>query len=195
MDTKKLSPEEKATLLKVARRSIDLKLRGEKLPPLNEPHQQTPLLRADGASFVTLTLGGRLRGCIGTLQAYQPLVEDVREHAVAAALHDYRFPPVSRSELAQIEIEVSRLTAPVPLVYADAEDLLAKLRPQVDGVVLKYGGRQATFLPQVWEELPAAPEFLSHLCRKMGASADLWRQAKPEVLIYRVEEFSEKEYA
>ena len=194
MDTEKLSSAEKITLLNVARSSIELTLRGEKLPPLNQADQQTPLLQAEGASFVTLTIRDRLRGCIGTLQAYQPLIEDVREHAIAAALHDYRFPPLSLAELPETDIEISRLTAPRPLDYADAEDLLAKLRPKIDGVVLKDGFRQATFLPQVWEQLPNAPEFLSHLCQKMGARADLWRHKKLQVSVYQVEEFSEKDF-
>ena len=191
MNTNQLTSQEKETLLKIARESLELKLRGEKLPPLNALAEQTPLLQADGATFVTLTVNGQLRGCIGTLQAYQPLVEDVREHALAAALNDYRFPQVQLEELDSIEIEISRLTAPVSLDYADAEDLLHKLRPNVDGVVLTDGSRRATFLPQVWEQLPNARDFLSHLCQKMGASPHLWEQKKLEVLIYQVEEFRE----
>ncbi len=194
MDIQPLSLQEKETLLNVARQSLEQTLRGEKLPPLNKAEHQTPLLLAKGASFVTLNQENRLRGCIGTLQAYQPLVEDVREHAIAAALHDYRFPPVSSDELKKIEIEISRLTTPVPLKYSDTADLLAKLRPGIDGVVLKDAFRQATFLPQVWEQLPSASEFLSHLCQKMGAASNLWQQKKLQVLIYRVEEFSEKNF-
>ena len=190
MDTETLTSEEKEVLLKVARQSLELKLRGEKLPPLNAA-SQTPLLQADGASFVTLTKGGKLRGCIGTLEAYQPLIEDVRERALAAALHDYRFPNVQPDELAAIEIEISCLTTPIPLNYTDADDLLAKLRPGVDGIVLEEGSRRATFLPQVWEQLPSAEEFLGHLCRKMGVYDDYWRHKKMDVLIYQVEEFRE----
>ncbi len=190
MDTETLTSEEKEVLLKVARQSLELKLRGEKLPPLNAA-SQTPLLQADGASFVTLTKGGKLRGCIGTLEAYQPLIEDVRERALAAALHDYRFPNVQPNELETIEIEISRLTTPKPLKYTDADDLLAKIRPGVDGIVLEEGSRRATFLPQVWEQLPDAEEFLGHLCSKMGVHADFWRHEKMNVLIYQVEEFKE----
>ena len=134
---------------------------------------------------------GDLRGCIGALEAYQPLAEDVREHAVAAALNDYRFPPVQVAELNGISLEVSRLTAPVPLEYTSPEDLVAKLRPGVDGVILRDGGRRATFLPQVWEKLPDAENFLANLCHKMGASPDLWRRKHLEVLTYQVEEFHE----
>ncbi len=190
MKENNLTPQEKETLLKVARESLELGLRGKKLPPLDEA-ARTPLLQADGVCFVTLTKGGKLRGCIGALEPYQPLVEDVREHALAAAQNDYRFPTVRPEELVEIEIEISRLTLPVPLQYEDANDLLAKLRPNVDGVVLKDGHRRATFLPQVWEQLPDPREFLSHLCQKMGRDADLWQHKKLGVLIYQVEEFHE----
>jgi AmmeMemoRadiSam system protein A len=185
-----LTLEEKQTLLRLARQALELGVRSEKLPPL-DMDSITPRLRADGASFVTLTARGNLRGCIGALEAYQPLAEDVREHAVAAALDDYRFPPVQVGELNGIQIEVSRLTAPVPLEYASPEELPAKLRPGVDGVILRDGSRRATFLPQVWEKLPEAENFLDNLCHKMGAASDLWRYKHLEVLIYQVEEFHE----
>ena len=133
-------------------------------------------LREEGASFITLTIHGELRGCIGALEPYQPLAPDVQEHAVAAALEDPRFPPVAPSELDQIEIEISRLTLPKKLAYTDAEDLLAKLHPQVDGVILRDGPRRATFLPQVWEKIPDKAEFLDNLCYKMGAAPDTWRR-------------------
>ena len=94
-------------------------------------------------------------------------------------------------EIDKIKIEISRLTTPQPLAYANSEDLLKKLRPGIDGVVLKEGSRRATFLPQVWEKLTSPETFLDHLCQKMGAHAKLWRQEKLEVLIYQVEEFHE----
>jgi uncharacterized protein len=106
-------------------------------------------------------------------------------------MEDYRFPPVQASELKDIEIEISRLTIPQPLDYEGPVDLLDKLRPGVDGVILKDGFRRATFLPQVWEKLPDKAAFLTHLCQKMGAAADLWRRKKIEVLTYQVEEFHE----
>jgi AmmeMemoRadiSam system protein A len=188
--TDELTPEEKQTLLRMAREAIEHAVRGEKLPPLDEA-SLTPRLRAEGASFVTLTQRGQLRGCIGALEAYQPLAKDVREHAVAAALEDPRFPPVREDELNGIRIEVSRLTRPLPLEYKDAEDLLSKLKPYVDGVVLRDGLRRATFLPQVWEKIPDRAEFLDQLCYKMGASGNLWRTKHLEVFTYQVEEFHE----
>ena len=188
--TDQLTLAEKHTLLQLARQALESGVQGSSLPPVDEA-SLTPALRAEGASFVTLTVGGNLRGCIGALEPYQPLAEDVREHAVAAALQDYRFHPVQREELPRIEIEVSRLTIPVPLVYKDAADLLSKLHPGVDGVILRDGFRRATFLPQVWEKIPDPSEFLENLCYKMGAAPDTWRRKKLEVLIYHVEEFHE----
>lgn len=185
-----LTSEEKQTLLRLARQALETGVRGAALPPLDET-SLTPTLRADGASFVTLNVQGCLRGCIGALEPYQPLAEDVREHAVAAATQDYRFPTVEVSELAGIEIEVSRLTMPVPLEYTKAADLLSKLHPGTDGVILRDGIRRATFLPQVWEKIPDPAEFLDNLCYKMGAAPDTWRKKKLEVLVYQVEEFHE----
>ncbi|MDI6769718.1 MAG: AmmeMemoRadiSam system protein A [Anaerolineales bacterium] len=185
-----LTLEEKQTLLRLSRQALESGVRGQTLPALDAA-TLSPTLRADGASFVTLTVRGELRGCIGVLEPYQSLAEDVREHAIAAALQDYRFPPVEEHELAQIEIEVSRLTLPEPLEYTTAEDLLASLRPGVDGVILQDGFRRATFLPQVWEKVADKEEFLDHLCMKMGASPDFWRRKHLEVLVYQVEEFHE----
>jgi len=185
-----LTREEKQFLLHLARQVLERAVRREKLPPL-ELESLSACLQAEGASFVTLTKGGELRGCVGALEPYQPLAEDVREHTVAAALEDFRFPPVQPDELSQIEVEVSRLTRPVPLTYDGPEDLLAKLQPGLDGVVLRDGFRRATFLPQVWDKIPDKVDFLDQLCWKMGAEPDLWRRKKLEVLIYRVEEFHE----
>ena len=185
-----LTLEEQKTLLRMARDAMERGVKREKLPPLDES-ALTPRLREEGASFVTLTVRGQLRGCIGALEPYQSLAEDVREHAVAAALEDPRFPAVSERELKRIEIEVSRLTRPIILEYENAEDLLSKLRPHVDGVILRDAFRRATFLPQVWEKIPDPTEFLNNLCYKMGASPDLWRKKHLDVLTYQVEEFHE----
>lgn len=185
-----LTHEEKQTLLRLARQALESGVRGGTRPPIDESCL-TPTLCAEGASFVTLTVRGNLRGCIGALEPYQPLAEDVREHAVAAALEDYRFPTVQESELAEIKIEVSRLTAAVPLEYSDADDLLAKLHPGLDGVILRDGFRRATFLPQVWEKIPDPAGFLESLCCKMGTAPDAWRRKHLDVLIYQVEEFHE----
>ena len=188
--TDQLTDGEKQTLLRLAREAMEHGVRGKKLPPLDN-NSLTPRLREHGASFVTLTIHGELRGCIGALEAYQPLVDDVREHAIAAALEDPRFRPVDETELDRIKIEVSRLTAPRPLEYSSSADLLTKLRPHVDGVILKSDYRRATFLPQVWEQIPNPEDFLDHLCAKMGARSNLWRNTKLQVFVYQVEEFHE----
>lgn len=190
MGTDQLTREEKNILLHLARQALECAVRGER-PSRLDLKSLPPRLQAEGASFVTLTIHGQLRGCIGALETYQPLAEDVREHAIAAALSDYRFPPVQPEELSNIHLEVSRLTVPRPLEYAGPDDLLAKLRPGVDGIVLRDGAQRATFLPQVWDTLPDKEEFLEHLCMKMGASPVLWRQKKLTVLVYQVEEFHE----
>ena len=190
MTTKKLTTKEQDSLLKLARRALELGVHGKTLESL-DLDAFSPILREQGASFVTLTKRGQLRGCIGTLKPYRLLVEDVCEHAVDAATQDYRFPAVTPDELADISIEVSLLTKPEPLDYTDPDDLLARLRPGIDGVVLKDGFRRATFLPQVWEKITSPSEFLGHLCTKMGAPADMWRHKKLKVLVYQVEEFHE----
>jgi hypothetical protein len=188
--TDHLDPAEQAILLKIARDSLTLSVQGEALPRL-QGADLPETLQAKGASFVTLTKQGQLRGCIGALQAYQPLATDVQEHAMAAALQDYRFPPVQPDELSQIEIEVSVLTPRRKLDYETPLDLIRKLRPNVDGVVLQDGIRKATFLPQVWEQLPQPEEFLAHLCQKMGASPTLWQKKHLTVYTYQVQEFHE----
>ena len=187
----KLTLEEQQTLLRLAREAMTQRVKGEKLSRL-ELSALPGRLREEGASFVTLTIRGELRGCIGALEAYEPLAQDVRDHAVAAALEDPRFPPVEERELGAIQIEVSRLTRPLPLSYKGADDLVSKLKPGVDGVILRDGfGRRATFLPQVWEKIPNTAEFLNHLCQKMGLSENAWRTKHLEALTYQVEEFRE----
>lgn len=127
-----------------------------------------------GASFVTLTQKDALRGCIGSIQAWRPLVEDVRANACAAAFADPRFVPLSRSDLAQTRIEISLLTTPQPLRFSNEENALEQLRIGIDGVVLEIGGRRSTFLPQVWESLSEPREFLSQLKIKAGLPPDYW---------------------
>jgi len=190
MISEPLTTEEKQILLKLARQSIELAASHQPLPVLLLSDYSTAL-QQEGASFVTLTEDGELRGCIGALEPYQPLVQDVCEHAAAAAMDDYRFNPVSPDEVANISIEISRLTVPQPLTYQQPAELLTCLKPGVDGVILRDGPRRGTFLPQVWEKLPSPAAFLSHLCQKMGAPSDLWRRKILQVFTYQVEEFEE----
>jgi AmmeMemoRadiSam system protein A len=186
----RLSQEERSILLKLARQAIEEAVcRGVQLSL--ELGQLPQVLQENGASFVTLTKRGELRGCIGSLEASQPLAQDVCDHAAAAALSDFRFPPVDRDEVPELVIEISRLTVPIPLEYDDPNELLSVLRPGIDGVVIRDGSYRATFLPQVWEKIPDAQQFLSYLCRKMGVNAGLWRLKKLQILTYQVEEFHE----
>jgi AmmeMemoRadiSam system protein A len=185
-----LTQEEKQILLRLAREALECGVKGIELPVL-DLGDMPKRLREKGASFVTLTVDGELRGCIGALEAYQPLAQDVREHAVAAALQDPRFSPVCPTELNGIRIEVSRLTEPVALEYSSGEDLLRKLRPHVDGVILRDGFHRATFLPQVWEKISDPAQFLQNLCWKMGVDPDAWCREHFTVQIYQVEEFHE----
>jgi AmmeMemoRadiSam system protein A len=131
-------------------------------------------LEEEGATFVTLTERARLRGCIGTLQAWRPVGRDVVANAHAAAFRDRRFDPVQAEEFEALRIEVSLLSDPESMSFASEADALAQLRPGVDGVILNAGPQRATFLPQVWDELPAASDFMAHLKRKAGLSAGYW---------------------
>ncbi|MDN5571717.1 MAG: AmmeMemoRadiSam system protein A [Propionibacteriaceae bacterium] len=134
------------------------------------------ILRAPGASFVTLTLAGRLRGCIGALEARRPLADDVAANARSAAFGDPRFAPLRREEFDALRIEVSVLSTPEPLAVRSQTDALAQLRPGVDGAILTAGHRRGTFLPQVWESLPEPADFLAQLRRKAGlAPTAAWR--------------------
>ncbi len=187
-----LTPPEQRALLRLARDALERGVRG--LPP-HEPDwaQLPPRLREPGATFVTLTKHGQLRGCIGSLEPVRPLALDVQENAIAAALRDPRFWPVQPDELPDIRVEVSYLTPLRPLPYTSPEELIRHLRPGVDGVVLvdPETGRRATFLPQVWEQLPDPVAFLSHLSLKMGAPPDLWQRKPLQVYTYEVQKFAE----
>ena len=131
-------------------------------------------LQQPGASFVTLNKDGQLRGCIGSLEAYQPLVNDVAYNAYAAAFSDPRFPPVSEDELDHLEFHISVLTPAVPMEFESEQDLLEQLRPGIDGLVLEDGVHRGTFLPAVWESLPDKINFLRHLKQKAGLPPDYW---------------------
>jgi AmmeMemoRadiSam system protein A len=142
--------------------------------------------------FVTLNKRGILRGCIGSLVGEQTIAEGICHHAINAAFHDHRFPRLSADELALLTINISILTEPQVLDYHDGEELLKKLRPNIDGVILSgIGGRGATFLPQVWKQLPLPEDFLCHLCRKAGLADTYWREGNPEIQTYQAQYFEE----
>ena len=184
------SETDRKFLLTLARDSIEAAIQQKARPQLIKQSISQPLL-AQLACFVTLTIHGQLRGCIGSLEAFRPLVEDVQDRAIQAALEDYRFPPLTKAEFQQVHIEISVLTKPYNLFYNKPEELPTKIRPMIDGVILQDGGLRATFLPQVWEQIPSPTEFLNHLCQKMGARPNLWQNKMLQVSVYQVEEFSE----
>jgi AmmeMemoRadiSam system protein A len=178
-------PELGDVLLAQARAAIGRELRlAVREPPTH------PVLADVGATFVTLRKNGALRGCIGTVQAWRVLGEDVRANAVAAAFHDPRFDRTACDELAAIAIEVSLIGPSEPLRAADEADALAQLMPGVDGVVLICGRRRATFLPQVWEQLAEPRAFMAELKRKAGLPAGYW-SADVALARYRVTKFTE----
>ncbi|MGW8161112.1 MAG: AmmeMemoRadiSam system protein A [Desulfobulbales bacterium] len=142
-------------------------------------------------TFVTLTIKNQLRGCMGCLTPSETILEGIQRNAINAAFNDPRFSPLTTAELNEATIEVSILTNPIQLEYTDGSDLRNKLRPHVDGVIIGKGMARATFLPQVWEQLPTPEDFLSHLCRKAGLSPDEWRQGDLDVLTYGVQYFNE----
>lgn len=180
-----------ATLLALARNAIAREL-GQPEQAEPRPPERPARLAQPGATFVTLTRRGQLRGCIGSLEAYRPLAEDVAANARAAAFRDPRFAPLSATEYPEICLEVSLLAAPEPFPVRDEGDALARLRPGEDGLVFTFQGRRATFLPQVWESLPAPEAFLTQLKRKAGLPGDFW---DPEVRLerYRVQHWQESQ--
>ncbi len=138
--------------------------------------ESAPWLQEPGACFVTLTRHGRLRGCIGSLEARRSLLDDVKANAQAAAFHDSRFSPLTVQELEGTEVEVSLLSALQPMTFDSEAGALAQLRPGIDGVLFEYGRHRSTFLPQVWEQLPQATQFIAHLKSKAGLPAGFWHK-------------------
>lgn len=172
-------------LLTIARNVIHKRFGLEERPVVSHPQLSHP-----GATFVTLTMNGRLRGCIGSLKAHRPLASDVAENAFSAAFHDPRFTPLAREECAQTRVEVSLLDDPEPVEFIDEADAIARLRPGIDGLILMFGKRQATFLPQVWESLPEPKRFLEQLKLKAGLPIDFWDE-KMTFARYGVQKWTE----
>jgi AmmeMemoRadiSam system protein B/AmmeMemoRadiSam system protein A len=183
--------EKKKVLLKLARESIAQAVGKENHLSVDTLIEQNPWLKEKGAAFVTLnTKEGALRGCIGSLVAHRKLYEDVITNAQNAALHDPRFVALNKDELDNVKVEVSVLTPAQPLEYSSIEDLKSKINVGKDGVVLKHGQYQATFLPQVWEQLPSFELFFAHLCKKAGLK-EMCLADKPEISVYHVKKYEE----
>ncbi len=156
-------------LLHLARAAI-----GKELGFFSHELPRTDWLEELGATFVTLTLDTQLRGCIGSLEAHRPLIDDVRANAVASAFRDPRFEPLSKTEFGKVFIDVSLLSQPEPLSFASEEDALEQLNPGMDGLILSYGRYRATYLPQVWAQLPEPVDFIAQLKNKAGLPGDFW---------------------
>jgi AmmeMemoRadiSam system protein A len=187
-----LEPSERQLLLKMARDAITAAVnKREYVLPKDLPGN----LLQSGASFVTLTKNGELRGCVGTLSAHQPLYLDTVENARHAAFDDGRFDEVSKEDLGNIHIEVSVLSIPLPRHLRSTYDVLDMLRREKPGLILRYGYHQATFLPQVWEQISGAEEFLSRLCMKAGLASRAWEDKETAKKIhydtYIVQKFEE----
>lgn len=173
-------------LLKLARSSIEEVLQAERKIDRTALLETYPILGEKVATFVTLTIDGELRGCIGSLVAHRPLIDDIIHNAKAAAFQDPRFSPLTTSEYLHARVELSILSNPEPLEYTDTDDLRQKIRPYVDGVILSLNGRQATFLPQVWEQLPGFDDFFAHLGAKAGIGTNAL-EFHPDIFTYQVE--------
>ena len=183
-----MTSEQQEILLQIARSSIAAELHIDSSSVVDIP----PALQEKGASFVTLNLHGELRGCIGMLEAYRPLAEDVAANAAAAAFNDPRFYPLSSDEFAVVKISISVLSAAEELSFCSEADLLTKIRPGIDGLILQCGNKRGTFLPSVWKELPDRELFFAHLKQKAGLPPDYWSE-QIRLFRYTAEYFSEKE--
>jgi AmmeMemoRadiSam system protein A len=188
--TDQLTEEEGRYLLSFARKTIEQKIfnLGAQLELESLDSNTFPEKRG---TFVTLTIDGGLRGCIGNIVPQESLLDGVKANAINAAFRDPRFEPLSEKEWEKVKIEISILTDPKPLDYSNRRDLLEKMKPGSDGVILKKGYNQATFLPQVWEQLSEKKEFLTHLCLKAGLDGNEWEKGKLEVSTYQAQAFEE----
>lgn len=188
------SQEQGQVLVQLARKTIADQLedgRGGTADDELQAEFQDQSFQRHCGTFVTLKIDGKLRGCIGSLTSKESVVENVRRNALNAAFHDPRFSALSKEELSRADIEVSILSEPKPLSYQDASDLITELRPHIDGVIIRKGPASATFLPQVWEQLPRPENFLNNLCLKAGLSSDDWQSGELEVSTYQVQYFEE----
>jgi AmmeMemoRadiSam system protein A len=191
--SKHLTDKQGQLLVRLARETIAARLglseAGSKKIPASD--LTDPVFQEKRATFVTLKIKKQLRGCIGCLTPSESILEGIQRNAINAAVNDPRFPALTGPELEHAEIEISILTNPQKLDYADGSDLLNKLRRNIDGVIIGQGMARATFLPQVWEQLPRTEDFLAHLCRKACLVPDEWQRGQLEVSTYQVQYFHE----
>lgn len=181
-----MTPDQQGTVLTTLARAAIARQFGQVIDvPADGDWLQQP-----GAVFITLTQNGQLRGCIGSLEAWRPLREDIEANARAAAFSDPRFLPLTVAELARTRVEVSILSKPEPMQFTGEADATRQLRPGIDGVILEWGYHRGTFLPQVWEQLPTAELFMRHLKQKAGLAPDFWA-ADVRLSRYTVDKFKE----
>jgi AmmeMemoRadiSam system protein A len=179
-------------LVRLARQQIEERLGVKTNSAVTAEEGNDPVFLEKRGVFVTLHKRNDLRGCIGSLAAVEGVADGIRRNALNAAFQDYRFDPLTVDELADLHIEISILTEPQSLDYGTAEQLTRLLRPKVDGVILKGpGSASATFLPQVWQQLPTPEQFLGHLCRKAGLADGAWRSGSLQIYTYQVQSFEE----
>lgn len=190
-DSQKLNEQEGKYLLEIARKTIEQELFKDRTISLGDS-LNSPKFSERRGTFVTLTINDNLRGCIGHIIPQETLLEGIKENAINAAFKDPRFNPLSKKEWNNVKVEISILTDPKPLEYSGADDLLKKIRPDIDGVIIQKGYYQATFLPQVWEQLPDKKEFFTHLCLKAGMDGNEWKKGNLEVYTYQVQAFEEE---
>jgi len=188
-----LTEKQGQLLVRLARETIAARLRhsGIDSPKKSTADLADPVFQEKRGIFVTIKINKQLRGCMGCLTPSESILEGIQRNAINSAFNDPRFPQLSETELEQAEIEISILTSPRKLEYIDGADLLQKLRPDIDGVIISKGMCRATFLPQVWEQLPKTEDFLAHLCRKACLAPDEWQRGELEVSIYQVQYFHE----
>jgi AmmeMemoRadiSam system protein A len=187
-----LTDEQGKILIRLSRQVIEENLEMKPTDPVNDDELTDPIFQDHKPLFVTLNKNGQLRGCIGSLVGTESVIDGIKRHAVNAAFFDQRFSPVAEDEMGELEINVSLLTEPQPLKYQVGDDLEKILRPGIDGVILRDPTMgAATFLPQVWEQLPTVPEFLGHLCGKAGMPEDTWHKRHLQIQTYQVQYFKE----
>ncbi len=187
-----LTKQQGEILLRLARQQIEDHLGGETSATVPADELNDPAFLEKRGVFVTLHKRRDLRGCIGSLVAMESICDGIRRNSLSAAFHDSRFTPLTAAELPDLHVEISVLTDPQSLIYATADELTRRLRPGIDGVILKGSGNaSATFLPQVWQQLPTPEQFLGHLCRKAGLADGAWRSGTLQIFIYQVQSFEE----
>ena len=175
-------------LLPIARSAI-----AETLGQSCEASEDATWLQEKAACFVTLMQKNKLRGCIGTLEAHRSLLEDVKHNANAAAFHDTRFSPLTNEELNITEIEISLLSAIQPLEFLNEQEALEQIQAGTDGILFEFGRYRSTFLPQVWEQLPATKDFIAHLKNKAGLASDFWDD-EVKLYNYTVSKWKERDF-